>query len=96
MGTCIYVKISNKQKVLPKTGKFATTTDIKAKNTSVMNTIWIMPSEYEDKIEKLKMGKLSPLNLNLSELYCRRRSNYDLRYAARVQKLIFKGKNSIS
>lgn len=86
MGTCTCIKNYNKHSVLPKAGKSTSSIGIKAKDTSVRNSlaIWVMPSEYADKIEKLKMEKLSPLNLNLSQLYCRRKSRYDLKHATRV------------
>ncbi|OMJ66265.1 hypothetical protein SteCoe_36956 [Stentor coeruleus] len=75
MGTCICKQTNKKQIVTPKSEKFTLPICIEAKNTSVRNSIavWIFPSEYSDMIEKLKMEKLNPLNLNLSELYRRRK-----------------------
>lgn len=54
MGTCTCIKNYNKHSVLPKAGKSTSSIGIKAKDTSVRNSmaIWVMPSEYADKIEK--------------------------------------------
>lgn len=79
MGTCACVLANSKQRKVKKSRILASSVGEETKNSSKRNsiTMWAMPLDSLDLIDKQKMQRLKPLNLHLSELFSRRQSRRD-------------------